>query len=154
MHIRKAVKGDIDELKELYHDTITTINKRDYREEQIKAWASTKDRTEGFMRRISEHCFLIAENSDHKITGFASLEKTGYLDLLYVHKDFQGIGVAKLLLQKIIDTARELNIPKLETDASITAKPFFEKFGFRTVRQQTVSINNVQLINYKMEKVI
>ena len=48
----------------------------------------------------------------------------------------------------------ELNISKLQTDASITAKPFFEKHGFKTVQQQTVKIKDVELINYKMEKLI
>jgi len=154
MHIRKATLEDISELKKLYVGTITTINPKDYDEEQIKVWASTAERTESLLRRINEQYFFVAENDDKKITGFASLDKTGYLDLLYVHKDFQRMGVAKQLLQKIINTAIEWNISKLETDASITAKPFFEKNNFKTIRQQTVTINNVDLINYKMERMI
>jgi putative acetyltransferase len=154
MHIRKATPEDISELKKLYVGTITTINPKDYNEEQIKVWASTAERTESLLRRINEQYFFVAENDDKKITGFASLDKSGYLDLLYVHKDFQRMGVAKQLLQKIINTAIEWNISKLETDASITAKPFFEKNNFKTIRQQTVTINNVDLINYKMERMI
>src|SRR3954469_12163229 len=154
MHIRKATPEDISELKKLYIGTITTVNPKDYNEEQIKVWASTAERTESLLRRINEQYFFVVENDDKKITGFASLDKTGYLDLLYVHKDFQRTGIAKQLLEQIIDTAMELNIFRLETDASITAKPFFEKHGFRTLHQQTVTINNVDLINYRMEKVI
>ena len=37
------------------------------------------------------------------------------------------MGIAKRLLQKIIETAITLNITRLETAASIMAKPFFEK---------------------------
>jgi len=154
MHIRKATPEDISELKKLYVGTITTINPKDYDEEQIKVWASTAERTESLLRRINEQYFFVAENDDKNITGFASVDKTGYLDLLYVHKEFQRMGVAKQLLQKIINTAIEWNISKLETDASITAKPFFEKNNFKTIRQQTVTINNVDLINYKMERMI
>src|SRR3954451_2954170 len=154
MHIQKATPEDISELKKLYVGTITTINPKDYDEEQIKVWASTAERTESLLRRINEQYFFVAENDDKNIIGFASLDKTGYLDLLYVHKDFQRMGVAKQLLQKIINTAIEWNISKLETDASITAKPFFEKNNFKTIRQQTVTINNVDLINYKMERMI
>jgi len=154
MEIRKATAEDINELSELYYETITTINLKDYDEEQIKAWASTADRTENLLRRINEQHFFVAESDDKKITGFASLDKPGYLDLLYVHKNFQHRGVATLLLQEIFNTANELNISKLQTDASITAKPFFEKHGFKTVQQQTVKIKDVELINYKMEKLI
>ncbi|HEY6975096.1 MAG TPA: GNAT family N-acetyltransferase [Chitinophagaceae bacterium] len=136
MQIRKAIPENVNELKELYYGTITTINSKDYNEEQIKAWAATADRTGGFLKRIQEQYFFIAENDVKKITGFASLDKTGYLDLLYVHKDFQNAGIAKRLLQKIIETAETLNITKLETAASITAKPFFEKHHFKIVRQQ------------------
>ena len=69
-------------------------------------------------------------------------------------KIFNTGGVATLLLQEIFNTANELNISKLQTDASITAKPFFEKHGFKTIQQQTVKIKDVELINYKMEKLI
>src|SRR5215212_11912955 len=114
MQIRQAIPDDVNELRELYYGTITTINSKDYNEEQIKAWAGTGDKRESFLKRIEEQYFFIAEDNDRKITGFASLNKTGYLDLLYVHKDFQNMGIAKRLLQKIIETAIALNITKLE----------------------------------------
>jgi len=152
MQIRKATPGDLNELRELYFETITSINSKDYNEEQIKAWASTADRTDGLLKRIQEQYFFIAENDDKKITGFASLDKTGYLDLLYVHKDFQSRGIANRLLQKIIETAIALNITRLETAASIPAKPFFEKHLFKIIQQQTVRIKEVDLINFRMER--
>jgi putative acetyltransferase len=154
MHIRKATPEDIPELKELYYNTITSINAKDYNEEQIKAWASTADRTESLLKRIHEQYFFVAETDDKIITGFSSLDKTGYLDLMYVHKDFQNMSVAKQLLQKIIETAVMLNVSRLETDASITAKPFFEKHSFKIICEQTVLIKDVALVNYKMERVL
>src|SRR4051812_288481 len=154
MQIRKARPDDINELSELYYRTITTINSKDYNEEQIKAWAATADRTEGFLKRIDEQYFFVAENDDRKIIGFVSLNKTGYLDFLYVHKDFQNIGIAKRLLQKIIETAIASNITRLETAASITAKPFFEKHHFKIIQQQTARIRDIELTNFKMERVI
>ncbi|MGL5364343.1 MAG: GNAT family N-acetyltransferase, partial [Plesiomonas shigelloides] len=35
---------------------------------------------------------------------------------------------------------------------SITAKPFFERFGFRVVKKQQVAINGQVLTNFLMEK--
>jgi putative acetyltransferase len=77
MQIRKAIPIDINELRELYYGTITTINTKDYSKEQINAWASTAERTEGFLKKIQEQYFFVAENDDKKITGFASLDKNG-----------------------------------------------------------------------------
>ena len=45
-----------------------------------------------------------------------------------------------------------VNIDKIKADVSITAKPFFEKFGFIEVKKNIVKRNNVELINFSMEK--
>lgn len=41
---------------------------------------------------------------------------------------------------------------RIFTEASITARPFFERQGFRVVREQTVSRQGVSMINFVMEK--
>ena len=38
---------------------------------------------------------------ENELTGFSSIEKNGYLDYMYVHKDHQGKGIAKNLLEEI-----------------------------------------------------
>ena len=38
------------------------------------------------------------------------------------------------------------------THASITARPFFEKRGYRIVKEQTVERRGIRLTNYVMEK--
>ncbi len=46
----------------------------------------------------------------------------------------------------------ELEETNIMSDVSITARPFFEKHGFRIVKKQTVRIGDVELTNYKMEE--
>ena len=41
---------------------------------------------------------------------------------------------------------------KIITHSSITARPFFEKRGYRTVREQIVVRNGISLANFIMEK--
>ncbi len=149
--IRKATEADILQLQELYFETITAINSRDYNLQQIRAWSSTADRTESLIKKIREQHFYVAENDDPIIIGFTSLTNSGYLDMMYVHKDFQNKGIAKVLLQKIMEKAKALQISTLETEASITAKPFFEKHGFKIIKEQIVFINEVGLTNFKMQ---
>lgn len=151
MQLRRATANDLEQLKALYFNTILTVNAKDYSEEQVAVWASTADRTENLLRRIKEQHFYVAYTDENIITGFASLENDGYLDMMYVHKDFQRMGVAALLISKIFDIAKELNLSILTTEASITAKPFFEKHGFTVLEEQTVFIKDVPLKNYRMQ---
>jgi putative acetyltransferase len=96
--------------------------------------------------------FLFGAGVNEEIVGFASVTPTGYLDFMFVHHAHQGKGIAKLLLQQIEQTAQHLKIDELTTHASITAKPFFEKEGFEVVKQQTVNVRSVDLINFVMQK--
>ena len=154
MKIRRAIVKDLAELRDLYYGTITSVNCEHYNPEQIAAWAATADRTDSLVRKINEQYFFVVEDPSGKITGFASVDHSGYLDVLYVHKDFQRIGVASLLLTKILQTAKENGFQRLTTEAGITARPFFEKNNFQVIHEQTVLINGVGLTNYKMEAIL
>jgi N-acetylglutamate synthase-like GNAT family acetyltransferase len=50
--------------------------------------------------------------------------------------------------------AKNLGIQKLFTEASITARPFFERRGFRVITPQEVERRGMKFINYVMEKAI
>jgi len=45
------------------------------------------------------------------------------------------------------------NIDKIKVDVSITAKPFFEKFDFKEVGKNIVKRENIELVNFSMEKI-
>jgi len=62
---------------------------------------------------------------NQRVIGFAQLENNGHIDCFYVAHDFINKGVGSKLLLEIEGRAKLLNITKLFTEASITAKPFF-----------------------------
>lgn len=76
----------------------------------------------------------------------------GCIDMLYVHKDYLKQRIGKRLLELMIEKAQELNIDEIFTDASTTAKPFFETQWFDVIKKQVKTINDVDFINYKMKK--
>ena len=151
MQLRRAVIADMEQLKALYFNTILAVNSKDYSKIQVNVWASTADRTESLLRRIQEQNFYVAFNDEELITGFASLENNGYLDMMYVHKDFQRMGIATLLICQILKQQKKLNLTILTTEASITARPFFEKHGFVVLGEQVVYIKEIPLSNYRMQ---
>ncbi len=70
--------------------------------------------------------------------------------MLFVHCQYQGRGVAKSLLDHILLKSREQKLSSLCTDASITAKPFFERSGFKVVQEQDVELRGQIFRNYRM----
>ena len=77
------------------------------------------------------------------------MDETGYLDRLYVHKDYQGQGVASAICDELERFAAGKTIT---THASITAKPFFQHRGYRVVHKQEVIRRGVVLTNFVMKK--
>ena len=90
---------------------------------------------------------------DGEIVGFADLDGR-YLDRLYVHKEHQRQGVATALAQALEGQAAAQGQVRMTTHASITARPFFEKRGYRVVKEQQVERKGVLLTNFVMEKTL
>ena len=67
---------------------------------------------------------------------------------MYVHKNYQGKGIATVICDQLESKVKE----NIITHASITAKPFFEKRGYKVVKEQQVERNGFFLKNYIMEK--
>ncbi len=149
--LREYKSDDCPFLSKLFHDTIHTVNAKDYTNEQLNAWSTGIVDLKAWNRSFLEHDTLIAE-TDEKIVGFADMDKTGYLDKLYIHKDFQGKGIAGALLNELERRAQTSGVVRFETYASITAKPFFEKQGYAVETENKVIRNGIALVNYKMTK--
>lgn len=63
-------------------------------------------------------------------------------------------GVGRALLDAVLDEARRLGLPRVFTEASITARPFFEARGFVVVSPQVVLCRGVEFVNYRMERAL
>lgn len=147
MEIREYNPSDCRALMELFYNTVHTVNAKDYTEEQLNAWATGKEEPEKFNRSFNGHYSLVATEGE-TIIGFGDIDRSGYLDRLYVHADFQRRGVATAICN-ILEQATDRDII---THASITAVPFFQKRGYRIVKKQQVERHGVMLTNYIMEK--
>ncbi len=148
MQLRKYQPSDCAQLAELFYQTIHNVNARDYAQEQLDAWASGEVDLKAWDASFRAHGTIIAVENG-KIIGFGDMDETGYLDRLYVHKDYQGQGIASA----ICDELERFAVGKtFTTHASITAKPFFQHRGYRVVCKQEVIRRGVALTNFIMEK--
>lgn len=148
MNIRQYKSSDLEQIARLFYETVHAVNIKDYTEQQVNVWAtgniSLKEWDSSFLRHLT---YVAVEND--LIIGFGDVDETGYLDRLYVHKDFQGQGVATAICNRL---ENEIKVSCITVHASITAQPFFEKRGFQTIRLQEVERQGVFLKNYIMIK--
>jgi putative acetyltransferase len=154
MEIRRFIEEDISEVVSLFYETVHAVNKQHYSKEQLDAWALQEEaaqKLEAWKESMVSNITYIAEISG-QIVGFADMTYGGELDRLYVHKNYQRRGVASALLKKLEAEAGRLGVNEIRTDASITAKPFFEHHEYREAQSQIVERRGVKLDNFKMIK--
>lgn len=149
MILRKYDHADLHQLAELFHDTVHSVNASDYTAAQLAVWAPENADLSSWGKVFEESFCLVAE-TDGKITGFGNIYPSGYLDRLYVHKDYQRQGIATALcdyLEKVFP------VEKITVHASLTAKPFFEHRCYTLIKSRQVERGGIFLTNYLMEKV-
>lgn len=146
MILREYQPSDCKELTELFYNTVHTVNAKDYTEKQLDAWATGQEDREKWNLSLKEHYSVVAV-AGSIIAGFGDIDDTGYLDRLYVHKDYQRQGIATAICDKLEAAVQG----KIVTHASITARPFFEKRGYKVIKEQRVERQGIFLTNYIME---
>ena len=96
MEIREYKTSDCNEIADLFYNTVHYINSKDYTEEQLNVWATGNvDIDEWNKSFLNNYTVVMEENG--MIVGFGDINDRGYLDRLYVHKDYQNIGIATAL---------------------------------------------------------
>jgi putative acetyltransferase len=151
MPMRKWRPQDLDATIETFRRSVHELAVADYSPEELQAWAPEEaDHSEWERRMDTSQGWTFEING--KLGGFITTDKPGHIDLLYVHPDYQRMGVASALLELLVADAGSRGISALSTEASRTARPFFEQAGFSLVRTQTVTRNGVELENFVMER--
>lgn len=100
MKIRKYQSSDCKALADLFYHTVHTVNAKDYTKEQLQVWATGQVDLENWDQSLQEHFSVVAVENE-KILGFGDIDRTGYLDRLYVHKDYQGKGIATAICNQL-----------------------------------------------------
>lgn len=146
MEIRKYRETDLEAIVRLFYDTVHNVNIRDYSSVQVEAWTAGIDMGR-WNSTLSEHLSLVALDGS-LVIGFGDIDKSAYLDRLYVHHMYQRQGVGAALCDRLESSAEGRQI---RVHASITAKPFFEKRGYRVLESQVIERKGVLIPNYIME---
>lgn len=146
--IRIAHLDDSIQIGRLIYETIRIVNSLDYSENQIEAWAPDPY----IFSKYDLESFAYVAEFDNQIVGFGNITLEGYLHRFYIHHNYQRQGIGSLLLHALEAKAKELNFSVINTEASISAKSFFQKNNWLVVEKQIKIFRGVSFINYKMSK--
>ena len=149
MEIIEYSSNRAKEVADLFFMSVHSIDSSIYSQEQKRAWASSPIDYVSWGKRLEEkRPYLLLINN--QLAGFIELEADGHIDCTYVSPMFQRKGVATALLEYVIDKAKNLELKLLYVEASIVAKPLFEKIGFLVDKENRVIRNGIVLTNYSM----
>lgn len=154
MEIRRFRASDMKQIVSLFYETVHSVNKQDYSSDQLDAWAPREEealKLKNWKSSFLQNITYVAEINGVMV-GFTDMTTEGHLDRLYVHKDCQRQGIASALLNQLESEARALGLREMYTEASITAKPFFERQGYQIIQEQVVERKGISLVNFRMSK--
>jgi putative acetyltransferase len=149
--LRPFLPADAPLLAEIFRAAVSELTSDDYSEAQQEAWASAAEDVAAFGKDLAGQLTLIATMEGSPI-GFASLEGSDKIGMLYVHPAVAGQGVGAMLVEALERLAGGRGVAKLKVDASDSARGFFEKRGYVAQQRNTVTVAGEWLANTTLQK--
>ena len=149
--LRPFLAEDTPVLAAIFVASIEGLTGDDYSEAQQQAWSALVDDEAAFGKRLASQLTLVATLEGVPV-GFASLKGADHIDLLYVHPEAVGRGVAAALCAALEKLAGRRGAKSLTVDASDNAAEFFVRRGYEALQRNTVSLNGEWLANTTMQK--
>jgi len=153
MKLKQITSKDQLRLKEVYFDSVCSIDENIYSKEHKFAWASQAWENSEFQKSLLKGMGskLIFNN---KIIGFATRYPKNRLSLLYVRGNFKRKGFGNILLDSIERDALKSGIKKLNTEASLLSYKLLLKRRWEIDRKEKVNIKGLIFERYRMVKIL
>ena len=150
--IRSASPEDWDALAEIFYLAVHRIAKGAYTDAQCQAWCPAPPAPDLWAKRLQGLDIVVAE-VEGALVGFIGLNfAKALVDFAYIHPDHVRSGHASALYAVIEGRARQARLPRLTTEASRLAQPFFLSQGWQVEAFQEVARKGVLIPNARMAK--
>lgn len=149
--IRPYLESDLVPTVQVFMDSVHQIACRYYTPEQLAAWAPMPPDLGLWEARFAALETWVAER-EQRIAGLIAFESSGYISLLYTSPRDDRRGVASALYRHAEATLAGQGVLSVYTEASLAARPFFERFGFHVTEEQFVQRRGVTLRRFAMRK--
>ena len=153
MKLKQITKKDQLKLKEVYFDSVSSIDEKIYSKEHKFAWACQAWENSEF-----EKSLLLGKGSkliyNNDIIGFATRYPENRLSLFYVRGNFKKRGFGTIILNNIEIDALKSGINKLKTEASLISYKLLLKRKWELDRKEIVNIKGLMFERYRMFKIL
>ncbi|MDP3815419.1 GNAT family N-acetyltransferase [Pseudomonas sp.] len=149
--LRTYQASDLPALVALFTASVQGLAAAQYDAAQRLAWAPVQADMQAWQTRLAGLTVLVAEDRGN-LAGFIGFSADGHIDLLYSSPRYARQGVATALYLQAEGELTALGVPALFTEASLTARPFFERHGFSVEQVQTLERGAVTLQRFAMRK--
>lgn len=153
MNIRAYRETDAQGTLDVFLSAVNETASAHYSTEQIAAWSRPGERELCAWNSARSRGTFVA-TIGNRLVGFSDVSDGGYIDMMFVAPEFGRRGIASALLAHISGIAKAAGTTELSTDASITARPFFERHGFAVVAEQRPLAHGIEMINFRMTRKI
>lgn len=151
MNTRKAILNDADCLSEFACRTYVDAFGHSFQTEDLQTHLDTHLSPESFKRILERDTVLIVE-MNHHLVGFCQFgqatghfedgqDSEGYIERLYVGKEYQNQGVGSLLMKAVLDQMQQDKVTRVYLDVwerNPGAIRFYQRFGFEVIGRQNL----------------
>lgn len=143
--------SDALSLRQVYESAVSQLTVGEYNLAQRTAWIQASADPKYWLR-VLERIQPTVTLMDGKIAGYFDLQPDGLIDHFYVAASFAHQGVARAMMDEILQRAKLCDLSEIHAYVSLTAQPFFTRYGFEVVYRQNVEVGGQQLENARMCK--
>ncbi len=148
--IEKMITGDEQRIHDLVKKVYDEFVAGDCTEEGNNTFYDFIKPESISMRLQSGNIIFICKEGDC-IIGMIELKDLNHISLLFVDKDFQGLGIARKLFNETVGIARSGgNNDFIDVNSSLFAIPIYTKLGFKTTSEVQI-VNGIKFVRMKCE---
>jgi putative acetyltransferase len=151
MVIRPYRKSDLECVAALFTESVHGLAAGLYDSHQLEAWAPFQPDLQAWTDRLDGLSTLVVDESS-TLVGFIAYDESGHMAFLYVLPRYAKQGVGTALYRQAESAVFSAGSSHLVTEASLVARPFFEKLAFEVVEEQWVTRNGRILKRFLMRK--
>ena len=153
MKLKQIGIKDQLKLKEVYFDSVNSIDENIYSNDHKFAWACQAWENPEFEKSLLKGIGskLIYNN---EIIGFATRYPEDRLSLFYVRGNFKRKGFGAMILNSIEKDALKSGINKLKTEASLISYELLLKRNWEIEHKEKVNISGLLFERYRMFKIL
>ncbi len=123
--IRKFYDMDLKKVMKIWYDSNLEVH--DFI--PVDYW----DRNFGYVSRLIPKSEVYVYEIDGMVVGFVGVEDNGYINGLFVDKDYRGLGIGTKLIAYILDLYNPITLDVFENNYG--AVRYYENRGFQCVEQ-------------------